>query len=234
MKDILVLIDYYNLPTIARGHSMKYKDHESSINYITGKLIDYVSAIWSNHRIVQRYYGGWYDETGKATDDRDIIAAVLRKVFPTAIRNNRFIANMADGPLGSNITLSATVRIASGLPSFSVNEKPEGCEHEPCGLEALMSWRKGRCPRFPTCAKKDSHVAFVRNQKVVDTLIVADALYSFFNTDNQCIIISHDDDILPSILYGSDRSRTTILRPDRKKPSYYEHLVEDGYKLVDI
>jgi hypothetical protein len=234
MKDILVLIDYHNLPTIVRGRPMNHKDHENSINYITDKLIEYTSATYSNSRIVQRYYGGWYDENGKTTDDRDLVATVLRKTFPTAIRKNRFIAGIADGPLGSDITLSATVRIEPGLPSFSVYEKPENCECKPCGLEALMSWKKGRCPYSPTCAKKDSNVAYTRNQKVVDTLIVGDALYSFFNTDNQCIIISNDDDMLPSILYGSDRDRMTILRPGRKKPSYYDHLIEDGYKIVNI
>ena len=235
MTEILVLLDYYNLPPICRGREMKYKDHESKVNYLTSKLVQYLDLLKMKKMVIkQRYYGGWFDEYAKSTNDRDMLSAIAKKIFPTVIGNNRYLLNFADGPLDSDVFLHGTVRIEPGLPNFSLISSSQKCRNNPCWFELLLSWRKGQCPGFQNCQHTDTDLIYTKKQKVVDTLIVADAIYYELTTKNSCIIMSHDDDILPSILYDHSKSQMTILRPNREKPSIYENLNNDGYRLINI
>jgi hypothetical protein len=232
-REELILIDYYNLPPVFRGKELEYKDHIEKIKLIIDKIcLHYRNIHQNNTKITLRFYGGWYDEKAEPTIDRQCLVSVLKDCFPTVIEKNRYVFSFADGPLYSDIVLHGTVRIEQGLPVFSI-KNTDTCNIDTCSLLGLLSWRQGRCPNTTQCKKTDTDFIFTKTQKIVDTLIVSDAIVYQNSTNNSCIIMSHDDDILPSILYG-DRNRATILRPDRKKPSIYDFLISYGFQIKDI
>jgi hypothetical protein len=174
-----------------------------------------------------RLYDGWFDEDGKETPIIEMIAPHVRSEYPRRSGRQRVFVELAGATLALPSTrLIHTYRRGRGFgryPITVVEGRPRGCaEPASCSLEDLRSWvRRGKCPRNPTCAVPAENVASFQHQKLVDAMIVADAVWAAANS-SVVAIFSDDEDVIPGLLTAASyESRVVWLtRGGRPRPQY--------------
>lgn len=169
-----------------------------------------------------RVYGGWYEGTVMTQLAQDVAVAVQRE-FPAII-------HLPTSLSGQNISLAMTAELAVALleePShhlfntYRKKGKPTnvrvqtpavvGCSDIACPLpQARKLIRTGKCP-ISTCIITTSELVYRHEQKIVDTMLTCDLIYTTQLGYDRVILISGDDDFLPPIRTALLRG-TTIVR----------------------
>lgn len=156
-----------------------------------------------------RLYGGWRCG-GNLTNSAQRLVPDLRASSPTAFplviagvtHNLRLIVELADKPLGQSMVLSETYVKDRTLRKFRARQKPwDACANGQCGFQKYAgSASSDVCPS-PQCSVKLLDI-FVRDeQKMVDTLMVADiARAALVDRSQDIVIVSSDTDMWPGLL----------------------------------
>ena len=162
-----------------------------------------------------RVYGGWY-EGNQMTRLAQDVTVELQRDFPKIIRIPR-----TDGTL---VALQATAELAvsllqepghhlfntyrrKGKPANVRVEKPEdvGCVDAACVLPQMKNLlKRGNCPKAG-CSVTNCDLVYRHEQKLVDTMLTCDLIHSVDRVTGRVILVSGDDDFLPSL-------RTVLLR----------------------
>lgn len=199
-------IDYDNLP----------KNHKDSgiLKLVTAALIQAPVNHTSLGSCHVRLYGGWYEGPYMSRLAQDV-AVSIQDEFPRVIRLPRN---------GHIVGLSTNVELAFALleePThhlFNTYRKkgkpgnirvcsPEdvGCQENSCPLPHTKKLLKtGKCP-MQACTTTATDLVYRHEQKIVDTMLTCDLIYATQLNYDYIILISDDDDFLPSI-------RTALLR----------------------
>ncbi len=162
-----------------------------------------------------RIYGGWYEANLMSQLAQDV-AVAIQSEFPAIIR-------LPTGT-GQSATLTTFAELALSLmeePSHQLfntyrrKGKPAnvrvqtpstvGCPDPLCPLpQAKKLLKSGKCP-VATCPVTANDLVYRHEQKIVDTMLSCDLIYSTQLGYDRVLLVSGDDDFLPPI-------RTALLR----------------------
>ena len=209
------LADVFNLDLWPRGRPPNLSDVERGL----WDLVDEAtSAVPSARDVTVRLYGGWHRETVDARVD-------MRHMMDRAIANipkrygvQRVRVQLADHPIWDPAAspLLRSLRV-SRPPRVDVRLTPADSCIDPsaCTFNALRSWCGGKCPERG-CSVKLQDIAERTRQKMVDTLLTADAMAIIQDRLAQAVVLASDDsDMLPALLaLSASDLKLTHLRRD--------------------
>lgn len=205
MNSVLVLVDLANSSVFRGVHNpnppLVGGRLDDYITSLADKLEEFVAGNFPEFRV--RLYDGWFDAQGYGSDLYRMVRAHVRGSYPTRKRRYRLFVDLAEAPLAvPGERLIDTYRVQSGLTRYHVavmDTAPAACAiPEECAVVPLRSWIKGRCPVRPCPVTVDDAAVF-RQQKLVDTAIVADLVWSG-SQGGRVIVASDDEDIIPGLL----------------------------------
>lgn len=229
-KSIWILVDYSNLHRL---------DSQRGIAYLAAFFLERLgknrlSAI-SRARI--RLYGGWYERDKLTRLAQDIVADIA-KAFPTVIQV-------------AEVKIRVTVEIARSLVispdhDFLHTYRPRpfpgnikcadppfvGCvDNENCPIVSVGTFVNMRECERDECGVRPKHVFSKPEQKLVDSMIVADVI-SLASRGEDCAIISSDDDIWPGIRTAVEYGNSVYhlhSKPGQMTPSNYVDGIGSNY-----
>lgn len=212
MSALLVLVDYDNVDRTHRA--------AGPVN-MAKMLVSIIPAgVVSGYGSVRvRLYGGWRTNAiltrGAQSLVPDIRAnspfLVPAPLGASASSNVRVTVELAESPLGGGSALECTLVDERGLRNFRSRTYPLpdcACQAA-CGLSAYIGNRHSTpCP-VAGCNATLGDV-FVRDeQKMVDTLIVADIAFQALSIGaNDVVVVSSDTDMWPGVLLALSAGRS--------------------------
>jgi uncharacterized LabA/DUF88 family protein len=160
--------------------------------------------------VLVRLYGGWRSITSPTTSAQQLLPEILRD-SPTVYQNPatptagpiRLLVELADRPIGWNVVLEQTMVKDRGLRRFRANPQllRECVDIGNCGLKQFFSVSPKTACSNGGCAAELGNLLVRDEQKMVDTLLVADlAAQVFMQHANDVVVVSSDTDIWPGIL----------------------------------
>ncbi len=195
------LVDYDNIPEPVARHG---------VLYLADRLFELLRPhLLDDTRLAMKLYGGWYEQD-KLTRKAQDLAAQLAD-FPYPIWNKeratpqllRITADLAHSleALPKKL-IHSTYRLRPPARRFSCEDPlRHGCTANPCPLTAVVSFiNNGKCPT-PGCAVTPKLLfRGVGEQKLVDTMLVADAIHLSSQGERAVAIVTSDDDVWPGII----------------------------------
>ncbi len=193
------LADVFNLELWPRHRLPVQLAVEDGLRDLVGQVN---SAVPSATEVTIRLYGGWHRETLKAPVD-------IRHMMERAIENNpkryraqRIRVQLADHPIWDPGTPLLRSLRDSPLMRVHAQVTPSKQCFSPatCTSEALRSWCTGTCPesRCPVTLRQIAHRT---RQKMVDTLLTADAMAIIKDRLAHAVVLASDDsDMIPALL----------------------------------
>lgn len=203
MAALVVLVDYDNVePSLTKAGPVN----------LAKLLIPLLSeAVLARHDgITVRLYGGWRSN-GMLTPRAQNLVPDIRAASPLFVPTMRagltvqlrLIVELADKPIGASALFSETLVKERDLRKFRVRSTPWlGCANSTsCGLNQFIGLNHSTTCRSGSCAVKMADI-FVRDeQKMVDTLIVADIAHQALHEKaSDVVVVSSDTDMWPGIL----------------------------------
>jgi hypothetical protein len=240
---MLVLVDYDNIPALERQRGVTY-NVERIIRAIG------VDVCARSRRARVRLYGGWF-EGQRISRSAQTISARLQSDFPrqvavtgptesVSVTTNAELAAALE--CDSSKTLTHTYRTKAPPENLRAAPIPfVGC-HVPggCPLAPMASFlAAGTCSQ-PGCGVTVETALFREQQKLVDTMLVADMIhFARLSASSQepLVIVSTDDDIWPGIhtavIYGAAVLHVHPV-PGRATPPHYSALVGGTYRQLSL
>lgn len=222
------LADFFNLRLWPTGRSPVYSDVRDGLDDLVSAG---VSAADNSSEVIFRLYGGWHGEVPASRNDLREMTSRAIDALTKRLGRTRVVVELADTPIWDrSVRLLNTVQIAR-LANVPAHVEPcAGCVHpSSCTAMHLASWFAGKCPQ-QGCPVKLPEVAWRHQQKMVDSLLTADALTIVHASLCDVVLIASDDtDMLPALL-AAGASDLEVVRMARRKSryEYYEGLLELG------
>lgn len=246
MSEIFALVDYDNQlsPSFASGNSVgrppNQRDHDDALEALKANLSKHTTSTYRTfHELRVRLYGGWTsDGLGNQTDAAVMLAQALAGGRSTRIGRVRLFVELAFALITSpHAQLYRTLRLAPWRGARLQTSFPAAClDGASCkNIASLKSWFKNKCSKAPTCRVRASDFVMQRAQKLVDTMLVADAI-GLCSQHKHTIIVSRDDDVVPGALVGKALGgNVSIVRYGRKSiPGDYDNILSAyGIDLYD-
>ena len=193
------LADFFNLGLWPSGRRPTYPDVRDGISDFLGQV---VGTLPSATEITLRLYGGWHRHASDTPVDIRLMVARAIDQLPKRRRTHRIRLQLADRPVSTPAPLMLATLRTSSVPRVRADITPSThCVHTAeCTLTAFRSWASGTCPHS-TCTVRLRDVAEQHRQKMVDTLLVTDAMTIAHRQMAHAIVIaSDDDDMVPALL----------------------------------
>ena len=222
------LADFFNLQLWPTGRSPVYSDVRDGLDDLVSAG---VSAAGNASEVIFRLYGGWH---GDVPDSRDALREMTGRATEALTKRlgrTRVRVELADTPIWDrSVRLLSTVQIARLANVPARVERCAECVHpSACTVGDLGSWFGGKCPQ-EGCPVKLPQVAWRHQQKMVDSLLTADAVTIAHTGLCDVVLIASDDaDMLPALLAlsASDLEAVRMARRESRH-EYYEGLLELG------
>jgi hypothetical protein len=232
--EFIVLVDYDNIPMIERSRGLVA---------VTKRIVEsYGDVVSGAKRIRYRFYGGWYEQNNTTRTAQDLIAEIQLH-FPRYIDlhiNGTLKRQFVKAELAQTLEcdrrrpLTHTYRsrgVPTGLQPATTPligcSSPSACALTP--VAQLL--RTHQCPH-KSCTTTLDDAVWRADQKMVDTMLVADLLYLANAPESDIGVVSNDSDVWPGIhcaaLSGKNVHHVHPM-PKRKTPVHYSSLLNSGY-----
>ena len=224
------LADVFNLDLWPTGRRLNYPDVRDGIEELVAEVLDAVPAA---SEVTIRLYGGWHGDTPfSRVDLRHMVSSAINAT-PKRLGRQRLRLQLADHPVwDSSMPILESVRHHSvtrvGAQIFA---SPDCPLEQTCTLPAFRTWAAGRCPDS-VCPVKLRHVTSRYRQKMVDTLLTADAMaIANDGLADVVVLASDDDDMIPALL-ALAASQVTLIYLRRQailgssSSAYYAGILE--------
>lgn len=232
---MLVLIDYDNVD---------FTERRSGLDHVLRKavsLIDDPSLTIDAVRV--RLYGGWY-EGGNLTRLGQSLSAELRNVCPVNYQSPHSAQPIfLRGELATSILAAPKALVSNtfrkkGYPrNLKCEERPWlSCkDNQSCPLNAVQKFLDDEVCGESGCVVRPDEVLHKQEQKVVDSMMVAD-LIDYSSSPSAVVgIVSRDDDVWPGI-YMACRTASAVIHvstsSSTRVPKYYDSLPAQRYRRV--
>lgn len=226
---MIILVDYDNIDNNITRHGIT-----NVINRIISKIDP--SDVDISRRITVRLYGGWYEEN-RATQKAQTLNADISANYPnTAILSDSSTSVIINCEIAYSILADPTNHLFStfrikGIPSGLKASHPSscGCSSTNCPIEIIHLFLKnGKCPNCNTV--KPSHIFYRGEQKLVDTMLTSDLIFSAQSPVN-LVVVSSDDDFWPGIktTLSSGKKVIHIHTRARATPTDYTRTTKTNY-----
>lgn len=223
------LADFFNLQLFRNTQTPTYADIRDGLDDLVAASLAAIShAGLHASDLLVRLYGGWY---GDSLSDRVALRELTSAVISGFSRqgSTRLRLQLADAPVWDpSVRMLRSVRRVAVKPTGVLVSTPSECPHSgACSLQDLSAWWKGRCPNRD-CRARLVDVASATRQKMVDTLLTADALTIAHDGLAEIVIIaSDDDDLLPALLALTKSDMKVIqMRREASTDAYYDGILE--------
>jgi hypothetical protein len=195
------LIDYDNIPDhIARQGPL----------YLADRLFELVrSHLFDDTRLEMKLYGGWYEADRLTRKAQDLVAQLASFPYPVWIKERtppqllRITARLAHSleALPKKL-IHSTYRQRPPARRFSCdNPLTSGCTASRCPLVAMADFVNNKqCPESGCGVTPRTLFRATGEQKLVDTMLVADAIHLSHRGDQALVIVTSDDDVWPGII----------------------------------
>ncbi len=198
---VKVLVDYENIPKIVRSQGAVY---------VADRILQRINPqLDPNSKLVDfKMYGGW-DENSKLTRRAQDLEAELKNRFPRDLR----LSEQPPRSVRLNAALAHSLEVTpKKLMTNTVRTTPFekqlicasphdlGCTNPRCPLAPMEAFfQGGTCP-VAGCRLTPSVLLKSVQQKLVDTMLVADLVHLGHRGERQITVVTSDDDIWPGIL----------------------------------
>jgi hypothetical protein len=220
-ETMYALVDFDNVPDAVTRKGPRYVADRvwSSLEKIDSRLAS------DTGRLDVRFYGGWLGKSSLTPRGSALIADVQRD-FPFVIRSIMPIT--IGGELAQSLLLLPkhplpyTFRRRHGGQKIDcLHPSKLGCVMAECPVVTVHEFlRDGACP-VSTCERSAEPFLTKSEQKMVDTMLIADLIYLATTGENRIAVVSSDDDLWPGILTAMSMG-TTILHVCTKYESTYK------------
>lgn len=221
------LADFHNLRMSPHGRPLNPADVRDGIFELASAV--HAAGLEVGYAISDltiRFYGGWHEEGVGPTQHLRVLTAAIRS-FPRRL-GGRIRIQVADATVSlPHLRFTETVRPAPPPSRFRPPQIHEFCVRgHDCRANDLIRWLDGSCPE-PGCRVPLTRILVRRQQKMVDTLMTADAVHLAHSGEADLLIVaSDDDDLLPALL-SAGASGTAVVSLFRRQP----HKVRYGFLL---
>ncbi len=238
MMKLSVLVDFDNLLKL---------DRERGLDHCVNRIVQTIgaSALPPNSRVHLRLYGGWYVNQTLSRRAQELIASV-EAGFPKPI-----LVGASDAPYNARVTveLARSLLVAPSqdvFHTYRVRAAPDNieCKSPPytncvnpthCKLFNLHIFLQSKSCPADHCTLSPAKILRRPEQKLVDTMIVADLIQiTLHNTT--VVLVSSDDDMYPGIHMGLSRgarilhihTRAHRVTPDFYLPRHLNNYIQQG------
>lgn len=240
---MIILVDYYNLPEL-----LQRRELHSIVETILERIgVEHLRAFG---RIEIRLYGGWFEGKNLTHAAQRLSAAT--NVFPRKFT----VAGMAKGApmtldVVAQVELAQSMKIDSRTPlegTYRQHGLPTGlrCKPHPysrcanpsnCRLFDVYDFIEKESCQEPRCNIATSDVLWRAEQKLVDSMIVADLIYFASKSDAIICLISSDDDLWPGVksalMLGCKVIHIHTIE-NRPTPTRYSRTAGPNYKQLSL
>lgn len=190
-----------------------------------------------------RLYGGWYEGTSMTQQAQDL-AVALQADFPAIVRlltesgehtavtvNAALAVSMIEEP-GHH--LFNTFRKKGRPNNVRVQSQIDvGCIDRQCVLPLVKQLLKtGTCP-VATCSIVSKDLLYRNEQKIVDSMLTCDLIYSQRQGFHHVVLVSGDDDFIPpvrSLLLNG----VSIIRVHPKQSAHRKPITAGAHRLIEL
>lgn len=223
------LIDFFNLDLWTRSRQPHYGDIRAGLEEVVQVSLEAITSSGAKaDDLAIRLYGGWYGDTiTTRVPMRELTSAVVRD-FPSRV-GARVRIELAETPIWDrSLRLLRTLRDVPLKPPSRRIAAPSHCGNAAnCTVSVLAEWMRGRCPASG-CGVAFGELGATTRQKMVDTLIIADALsIQQARLADILIVAGDDDDLIPALLaIGSGGVKGIRIKRRSGGHSYYDGILE--------
>lgn len=246
---MIILVDYDNLPRIYRERGTNGGTH--GIHQLANKLLELVGpkriAALSNSRVRIKLYGGWF-ENNQLSNKAQRLSANVSSSFPTAMSISDAVTHaraLVRVDMGYSLEIEPSVHL---LNTFRRREFPKGlrCDAPPiancgntssCAINNFYSVISNEECSDTNCSVQIGSILTRHEQKLVDTMMVADMIHIATIKTPEFVIVSSDDDlwvgIKTALLLGTKVLHLHTI-PGRTTPSHYKAGVGNNYQELNM
>lgn len=240
MADLPVLVDFDNIDLLHRGQGPV-----SLAKMLVSLLPANLLHRYDTARV--RLYGGWRSITGHTPAASSLYADIeANSPTPYTVQHMgqsktiRIIVTLAHGPAGTRKIFPETLAKNRPLRHFrSVTTPWRDCgDHAACGFSVVKDGHNSTPCGIGKCTVRLGDILVRDEQKMVDTLMVADIAHETFVTkSNDIVVVSSDADLWPGIYMALNQGRfVTQIHPksgwktSTSLLATLDHAAEQGYR----
>lgn len=221
---MIALIDWDNLDDLDRRQGPRYVADKlwTSLDSLVPKLLQGVQ------KFGVRLYGGWYGWNGarNITPLATRLTSEVQDTFPFILRDSAGNQRVTiSGELAHSLirlpkqVLPHTLRHREGSPRLScAHPSTLGCTHASCPTVAVHEFFSLQKCSESGCTRTIDQVLTRTEQKLVDTMLVADLIHLASSGETSVAVVSSDDDMWPGMLMAMSHG-TQIVHICTKHPS---------------
>lgn len=229
MHTLTILIDYDNVDTtLVRAGPV-------SLSKLLVPTIP-ASILVQYDTLRVRLYGGWRVQ-GSLTVSAQRLVPDIRSGSPTTIsaptgsfgKPLRLQVELAEGPLGTSVVLGETLARDRTLRKFRTRPTPWSecaCPAGNCGLAHVASFTHNTGCSTPGCKNRLGDILVRDEQKMVDTLLVADIAHqALVQRADNIVVVSSDVDMWPGVLLATHAGCNVLHVHTRQGWRTQRHLI---------
>lgn len=194
------------------------------------------------HSVGVRLYGGWRS-SGTLTIAAQKLSpqihagspSILNRTFGQTVKQVKLSVELADRPMGWNVSLNETLAKDRALRNFRANPHllSECVDVSACGMQPYFGLSPGTACNNGGCSSQLTDLLVRDEQKMVDTLIVADLAYNVFvEKARDAVVVSSDTDMWPGILLALGAGCAITHIHSRQGGKTQKHLVQTlGHRM---
>lgn len=238
---MIMLIDYDNLRSVMSRRG---------VEYVIQTILDEVGVldVSQGHRIRARLYGGWFYKNSISWHAQKLLRQLpggqLLKMFGVSGTEGRsrvqvsveLARSLACDPKKE---LTHTFRPRSAPPNLFCRKMPfDGCAYPgDCEIKVIQELVRDKWCPIAKCKTSLSEVLGRPEQKLVDSMIVADLIHYARNPKAHLVVVSADDDLWPGIraaLLNGARISHVVPRRHLSHAHLYSELRTRLYSRLSI
>jgi hypothetical protein len=208
-----ILVDYDNVPGAITRKGIRFLADLLQSQLLAAQASKFPGDL----RLDFRFYGGWQTLSSRSPNARQVLADT-QSDFPTILFDRTASRRITmNGTLAESLlilphqVLPHTYREKSEPPRLKCSTSQSlGCNDPACMANELNSlFRNRQCPRSG-CGKPIEDLLSRREQKLVDTMLVADIIHLAHQHEQIICVVSSDDDIWPGMLSAMNAGAEVI------------------------
>ena len=210
--EMLILVDYDNLGMY------KHKSINDIVTITLSRALRHIGEARIHCQV--RLYGGWFTKEGQSGEGKEVLLKLQgnENIIEKQVgKNGQWVVAIVHIEMASSILqkpehdLFFTYRTKARTYDIRVKKQEEvACGQDSCLLPLLAKFLKTRkCPR-EGCSVGADDLVWRNEQKLVDSMIVCDLLYSAGAQVNYIVLVSDDDDFVPPLIALSVMNKQVI------------------------